>query len=111
MLWPELFCGFLFAWGLVTSKWFVVSDLVGKLLLLPLLGLTYGSAFLLYQYLLARKDVSYLAPMTSAFTNAFSVGFGVLLFKEWLSPIQWFGLLMIFLGLSILKSRGFTSRK
>ena len=110
-MWPELFCGFLFAWGLVTSKWFVVSDLVGKLLLLPLLGLTYGSAFLLYQYLLARKDVSYLAPMTSAFTNAFSVGFGVLLFKEWLSPIQWFGLLMIFLGLSILKSRGFTSRK
>jgi len=110
-LWLELSCGFLFAWGLVVSKWFVVSNLVGKFLLLPLLGLIYGSAFLLYQYLLARKDVSYLAPMTAAFTNAFSVGFGVLLFEEWLSPIQWFGLLVIFLGLSILKSRGFTSKK
>ncbi len=104
-MWLELSCGFLFAWGLVVSKWFVVSNLTGKLLLLPLLGLIYGSAFLLYQHLLAKKDVSYLAPMTAAFTNAFSVGFGVLLFEEWLSPIQWFGLLLIFLGLIVVKSR------
>lgn len=89
------------------QKDFLVSLTTGifslKISLLSILGLLcYMCSFLLYMFLVSKLDMTYLVPISTAFTQVLTFIFAVLIFKESITVSKALGTVMILIGVVIM---------
>ncbi|MDS0525582.1 EamA family transporter [Clostridium sp. SHJSY1] len=97
----------LFLFKLGCEKDFLVSVTTGifslKISFLSIIGLMcYACSFLLYMFLVSKSDMTYLVPMSTAFTQVLTIIFGAMILKETITVSKVLGTVMILIGVVIM---------
>ncbi len=90
-----------------TDKGFVVSVSTGvfnlKISLISILGLIcYVCSFLMYMFLIAKFDMSYIVPVTTAIVQVATFILAIVIFKESLTITKVIAIALIVLGVGIM---------
>lgn len=90
-----------------TDKGFVVSVSTGvfnlKISLVSILGLIcYMCSFLMYMFLIAKFDMSYIVPVTTAIVQVATFILAIVIFKESITVTKVIAIVFIVLGIAIM---------
>lgn len=62
----------------------------------------YGVSFLIWSRIVAKNDLTYIMPISSAIINILSIISGILIFKESLSIVQIIGIIVTVIGIILI---------
>lgn len=62
----------------------------------------YGTSFLLWTGIVAKNDLGYIVPLTSAITNIITVIIGILIFSESINIYKIFGIVLATVGVILM---------